>query len=302
MRDRSISLCMIVRNEERQISSCLESIRELVDEMIVVDTGSSDSTVHIAAGFGAQVSRFEFTTVDFAAARNFGLEQARGDWILVLDADERLEPSTVPLIRQCLDFSDTAGYFFERRNFNERSQRFTTDHVVRLFPNRKEHRFRGRVHETVHESIVKAGGRLQSTGIILKHFFSRDDDERRRKNEWYVSLLLQELAENPQDDRPLDFLAAEYHQLGRIDLAAETAERIAAVRPMDPQAHLIAGIYRLLHKADAAGARDAFDRALKLRPGYLEALSFLRSLERGLSNRGVLPPGIPSFRAAEAIQ
>ena len=78
---------MIVKNEEKHLVKCLKSVRDIVDEMIVVDTGSTDKTKDIAQVFGAKVFDFPWTG-DFSAARNHSLEQATGDWILILDADE----------------------------------------------------------------------------------------------------------------------------------------------------------------------------------------------------------------------
>src|SRR5438105_10083516 len=81
---------MIVKNEEANLPACLESVRDLFHEVIVVDTGSTDRTKEIAAGFGARV--FDFPWVDnFAAARNAALEHATGDWIFWMDADDRLD-------------------------------------------------------------------------------------------------------------------------------------------------------------------------------------------------------------------
>ncbi|MBL0712169.1 MAG: glycosyltransferase, partial [Desulfosarcina sp.] len=88
----SLSLCMIVKNEEKYIARCLESLKPIVDEMIVVDTGSSDVTRDIVEVFGAKVFDFEWND-DFSAARNFSLKQASGDWILVMDADEVIASS-----------------------------------------------------------------------------------------------------------------------------------------------------------------------------------------------------------------
>lgn len=85
-----ISLCMIVKNEAGNLSRCLTSVRGVADELIIVDTGSTDDTVAVARSFGAAIVSFPWTG-DFAAARNAGLEQARGTWILVLDADEELD-------------------------------------------------------------------------------------------------------------------------------------------------------------------------------------------------------------------
>src|SRR3982750_4635941 len=86
-----VSLTMIVRNEEKNLPRCLESVRGLFDEIVVVDTGSRDRTKEIAAGFGARVSEFAWID-DFAAARNAALGQASSDYAFWLDADDVIEP------------------------------------------------------------------------------------------------------------------------------------------------------------------------------------------------------------------
>src|SRR5438309_3283180 len=96
-----LSLCMIVKNEERFIQDCLESAREAVDEMVVVDTGSTDRTVELAEQAGAQVSHFQWCN-DFAAARNASIERAKGAWVLWLDADERLGPGSAAELRRAI--------------------------------------------------------------------------------------------------------------------------------------------------------------------------------------------------------
>ncbi len=271
---------MIVKNEERHLARCLDSVRDLAAELIVVDTGSTDRTPHIAAGCGAQVIAFDFTIVDFAAARNCALAHATGRWVLMLDADETLDPAGAPLIQAIAAGSDNAGYFLERRNLpSDPSARTTTDYVVRLFPNRSEYRYRGRVHETIDASILSAGGRLRKSGVIIDHSFAAGLEERRRKNHWYIQILQEEIAADPSDDTRLDFLAAEYHQLGMFDEATEIAERIVRRRPRDSRAHLFLGTYHLLYKPDLPRARAEFQQALKLRPGYPEAEYFLRIMD-----------------------
>src|SRR5580692_6797465 len=116
-----ISLCMIVKNEERVLARCLHSAASLAGEIIVVDTGSTDATLEIAARYGAKVISFDFTRPDFAAARNQALAHASGRWILTLDADETLEPESVPLIRDLATRNENVrnentGYYFERVN------------------------------------------------------------------------------------------------------------------------------------------------------------------------------------------
>jgi glycosyltransferase involved in cell wall biosynthesis len=271
---------MIVKNEERHLARCLDSVRDLAGELLVVDTGSTDRTPQIAAEYGAQVIAFDFTTVDFAAARNCTLAHATGAWVLVLDADETLDPADAPLLQNLAAGTGNIGYFLERRNLPaDSSARPTTDYVVRLFPNRSEYRYRGRVHETIDASILSADGRLRKSGIRIDHTFAAGLEERRRKNRWYIQILQEEIAADPSDDTRLDFLAAEYHQLGMFEEATEIAEQIVKMRPLDPRAHLFLGTYHLLYKPDLARARADFNQALKLRPGYPEAEHFLRMMD-----------------------
>ena len=275
----SLSLCMIVKNEQAALPRCLDSVRGLADEVIVVDTGSTDATREIAARYDAKLVSFDFRTVDFASARNHALTQASGQWILVLDADERLTPDGAPLIRGLIAGGDRAGYYLERLNSQPGAGGATPDHVVRLFPNHPAFRFRGRVHETIDASILAAGARLIRTDIRIEHDFASDPEARRKRNLWYIEILNEEIAANPSDDSRLDFLAAEYHQLGMFEKAAEIAERVACLRPLDPQAHVHAGIYHLLYKVDRSRAKADFLAALTLRPGHAEARSFLQFME-----------------------
>jgi glycosyltransferase involved in cell wall biosynthesis len=275
----AISLCMIVKNEARNLSRCLDSVGGLISELIVVDTGSTDATPCTAALYGAQVIPFDFTNTDFAAARNHGIARALGRWILVLDADETLDRASFPPIERLVALDENAGYFLERHNHSADSGTSTTDYVVRLFPNRPSYRYHGRVHETIDASILSAGGRLKKTGIRIDHNFSSDRETRRRKSHWYIRILEEEIAADPSDHSRLDFLAAEYHQLEMFDEAAEIAQRIARVRPLDARAHLFLGIYDLLHKCDPVSAWADFNRALQLRPGYAEAESFLQLID-----------------------
>jgi glycosyltransferase involved in cell wall biosynthesis len=271
---------MIVKNEERNLARCLDSVRGLTSEFIIVDTGSTDATPNIAAHYGAELIPFDFTTVDFAAARNRAIERARAQWILVLDADEVLELDGVPKIEKLIAGSENAGYFLERHNHASDSQSPFTDYVVRLFPNRPDYRYRGRVHEVIDAAILSGGGRLTKTDIRIDHSFSSDREARRRKNHWYIQILKEEIAADPSDDSRLDFLAAEYHQLEMYDEATKIAERIVQARPLDPRAHLFVGVYHLLYKPDLPRARADFNQALKLRPGYPEAASFLQLLDQ----------------------
>ncbi|HVY91357.1 MAG TPA: glycosyltransferase [Bryobacteraceae bacterium] len=274
-----LSLCMIVKDEERNLAKCLDSVRDLAPEIIIADTGSKDRTVEIARPYGARVFPYSFDRVDFAAARNHTLAQASGRWILVLDADETLPPASMPLVQALIAANENAGYYFARHNYASDAEGFTTDYVVRLFPNRADYRYRGRVHETVDAAILAAGGRLLTSAIQIDHNFVASRETRRRKNYRYIEILKEEIEADPSDTTRLDFLAAEFHQLEMFAEAALVAEEIARLRPLDPSAHLNLGIYRLIYQSDPKRARANFEQAIRLRPGYPEALSFLQTIE-----------------------
>src|SRR5687767_12493572 len=95
----TLSVCLIVKNEERYLAQCLQSVRGLWDDLVIVDTGSTDRTVEIAESFGARVFHFTWCD-DFSAARNFCLDQITTDWILSLDADETIAGRDHALIRE----------------------------------------------------------------------------------------------------------------------------------------------------------------------------------------------------------
>jgi glycosyltransferase involved in cell wall biosynthesis len=275
----ALSLCMIVKDEERNLPRCLDSVRGLAGELIIVDTGSTDETPRIAAGYRAEVIPFDFRTVDFAAARNCAIAHATGRWILMLDADETLDRASAPIVEKLVALGENAGYFLERHNHASDSSNPTTDYVIRLFPNRPNYRYRGRVHETIDAAILSGGGGLRKTEICIDHNFASDRESRRRKNHWYIEILKEEIAADPSDDSRLDFLAAEYHQLGMFDEATGIAERIVRMRPLDARAHLFLGTYHLVYQSDLVRARADFNQALKLRPDYPEARSFLQLID-----------------------
>lgn len=156
--DQKLSLCMIVRNEEKYLADALKSVQDVVDEMIVVDTGSTDRTVEIAREYGAKVFFYEWND-DFSAARNESLKHATGDWILQMDADERLDDSLKENLRVFLVPSDRAIRYqvFIRNYMSEGDASSILGHyMVRLFRKTPDTTFFGVIHEQI----------FPNTGII----------------------------------------------------------------------------------------------------------------------------------------
>ena len=161
---------MIARNEEDFIGRCFLSVKDLANELILVDTGSVDSTKKIALDAGAKIVDFPWCD-DFSAARNAGLDIATGRWILVLDADEYLPESSVMAIREIITSDSLPNRAFQLLN------KSTTDggrtgiagHIVRLFPNDPQIRYEWPVHEQVVTSLQRAGVSIENTSIEIIH-------------------------------------------------------------------------------------------------------------------------------------
>lgn len=169
-----LSLCMIVKNEEEYLPSCLNSVRGIADEIIVVDNGSTDSSVQVANRFGARIISHEWRE-DFSEARNISLDAATGDWIMVLDADEELAGSSAPAIKSFLERVRADGVEMIIRNELPQTDVAAYDElrIVRLFRNRKEYRYQFLIHEQIRPSIEMRGGRIvPSDFTILHHGYS----------------------------------------------------------------------------------------------------------------------------------
>lgn len=147
-----LSLCMIVKNEEATLADCLNSVKDVVDEMVVLDTGSTDRTVEIAQEFGAKVYFFEWCN-DFAIARNQALGMVTGDWVLVLDADEKLKPEIAPVITQAIQKDDCILINLIRHEIGAAQSPYSM--VSRLFRHHPEVYFTHPYHAMVDDSIVQ---------------------------------------------------------------------------------------------------------------------------------------------------
>lgn len=215
----TLSLCMIVKNEEANLSRCLESVKGVVDEIIVVDTGSTDQTVEIARQHRARVFSHQWND-DFAAARNVSLLHATSDWILVLDADEALAPEDRTPLRKLLRHDGPTAFLLNIVSpvDDQRSSHAVINAFQRLFRNRLGIRFEGRCHEQVAPLIVQLGGTVSRSEIRVHHwgYHSRwvDLSEKRRRN---MRLLKTQLAEHPDDPLSHFHLGEVYALEGRLD-------------------------------------------------------------------------------------
>ena len=215
-----ITAAMIVRNEEQFLGDCLASIAGLVDEVVVVDTGSHDRTREIAREHGARVFEFPWTD-DFSAARNRALELSRGEWILYIDADERMRPGAADQVRaQLAAGRDTAGEYV----WLHPRPGHTAYRVLRFFRNHPAIRFEGVIHETMWPSLHRycdATGRgIDMSEMVLDHLgYEENQDRKHARN---LPLLLRAVAADPLRIYASSHLADTYMAIGKPELAEET--------------------------------------------------------------------------------
>jgi len=204
----TVSLTMIVRNEEQNLPRCLESVRGLFDETVVVDTGSTDRTKEIAATFGARVIDFAWID-DFAAARNVALNHATGNYALWLDADDVIEPperEKLETLLMRLQPDGKAAYVLRCLCDKADGGQITVDHV-RLFPLLPGIRWERRVHEVINAAVDRARIKTEWTDISIRHTGYADPAIHERKRQRNLKLLQRELAERPDDPFTYYYLA-----------------------------------------------------------------------------------------------
>lgn len=198
----SISACLIVRDEEKNLARCLSSLAGHVDEIVVVDTGSSDSTLRIAESFGAKTAQIEWKD-DFASARNASLELATGHWILWIDADEEVAEGSWEDIARAVVRPQFGGYYITVVNFMGDSAK--TDQFVhspvRLFRRVPGVRFTGRIHEQVVPSLQRLGLPLAHLEEARINHYGYLDHQLAAKNklERTIRLIEREVRDYPED-------------------------------------------------------------------------------------------------------
>ncbi|MFA7229330.1 MAG: glycosyltransferase [Melioribacteraceae bacterium] len=186
------TLSMIVKNEEKFLRDCLISVKGLVDEIVVVDTGSSDNTIKIAEEYGAKTYHFEWIN-DFAAARNFALEKSTGDWILYLDADERLDQNSIPELKKIINSNERLACYCTVKSYDSEGSRDNSLQYPRLFSNSTGIKFTGKVHEQIEPSLLQNKYRVADTNILIHHLgYDITKDEKNKKARRNLSILLEE--------------------------------------------------------------------------------------------------------------
>jgi len=282
---QGISLCMIVKNEAHRIIDCLSSITNMVDEMIVVDTGSTDNTIALAEQAGAKVFPFEWKN-DTASARNFGLRKAKYEWILVMDADEFIAESDFDKIRHSIKNEDIDGFVFDQRSYtddpdteNWKANDFSYQKskpyagffditVIRLFRNRSDIKYTDHAHELIERSMKDRP--KKNINIPIHHFgISNGRISSEEKNTHYLNLLLEDLKDKPDSFKPHFLLGRQYYQTNQLDKAIFHLKKAIELRPSDTGAFHNLGT-ALIKNKNYVLALEYLNKAVEMNPYYEE--------------------------------
>ncbi len=274
---------MIVKNGATDLAYCLGSVRGIVAEIVVADTGSGDGSPEVARQFGARVFSIPWES-DFAKARNMALARVQSDWVLILDADERLDESAKELLPALLANKRAAGYQVKIRNWvtsmattvwdrtatpNDGSYEpargfpgFVDHENVRLFRRDPSVYFTGRVHETVGWRIQESGGTIGDSKLLIHHMgIVRDAHERAQKIKFYRDLGKLKVADMPTNAQAhFELGVAELENFGNIREALRSFEESCKINPKFGVAWFFLGVchFRL---GEFPKALECFQRA-----------------------------------------
>ncbi|MBV8333057.1 MAG: glycosyltransferase, partial [Candidatus Eremiobacteraeota bacterium] len=274
-----ISLCMIVKNEERFLRQCLDSVKDVVDEMIVVDTGSTDTTMEIARSYGAHVIQRPWRD-DFAWARNQALEAATKRWILVLDADEELLVESIPALRQLKTVPAEHTALWARLHNKSDDYRGTgamSHALIRVFPNTPEIRYKGLIHEYPTVSGNRDGLKgMTSPVTIVHHGYVKEIVNAREKGARNLAMVRAATEQEPEEAFNWFNLGSTAFMVNDYETARDALERMRSMVGKERRGFMPNGLAVLAETYcdkmdDPVRGEEVARHALEIAPHYANA-------------------------------
>jgi glycosyltransferase involved in cell wall biosynthesis len=187
---------MIVKNEEQNLDRCLQSAAKIVDQIVIVDTGSTDRTVEIAQSYRAEIYQYPWKS-DFSAARNESLKYASGPWILILDADDELASQSASQIRPLIATTefDAIGIIIRTIAPPNDIIKYMDDTRYRLFRNGKGFQYEQKVHNQIAPSIIRNGGKTCDSDLLIIHHGYKENFQRKANRS--LPMIEEALNSNP---------------------------------------------------------------------------------------------------------
>ncbi len=245
----TLTVCFIVRDEALYIVDALASIKELADEILVIDSGSQDATPTLVKGFDPKILFYERTWPNsFSDQKNFALSQATGDWILFLDADERVFESDHSKIRHAIEDPAVFAYNLEIRNYTRLFQQFGfrwnrdnniapgyyITHLHRLFRRDPRIRYQGKLHERIEPSLQKAQLKTGDLPVTIHHLGPLKEEDQalsKKRYSFYAQLGEEKIIDEPSDSQAYWELGVVYQKLGRHEEALQKFEEACRLSP-----------------------------------------------------------------------
>ena len=281
---------MIVKNEADLLDRCLASVADFVDEIVIVDTGSTDRTVDIATSYGAIVIHHQWQD-DFAEARNLSLAHATGDWILWMDADEELESEDGPTLRETIEVSEEPILLIQLTNYYgsappDSNRAYQIAHH-RLFRNGRGFRFAQPIHEQLNaEAVLGSVPALRTLPVRIYHYGYMDEIKSSRgKAERNIEILLRQKVGESYSPWVDYHLASEWMGLKKVEAALGSVNlaiaRFLARGQLPPSITYKLKYALLLESGHADRVWPAVDKAIRIYPDYVD-LYFYKGLARFL--------------------
>jgi tetratricopeptide (TPR) repeat protein len=312
----TLGLSMIAKNEGHTLGACLASVGNIVSQIVIADTGSSDETVEVANNFGATVISVPWNH-DFAEARNASLRAMETDWVLVLDCDEELDVQAAAALPKLVT-RNVGGYLVPIRNYvptltgrgwdrvtepNDRvhprakhAPAYFVHENCRLFRRSPEVYFTGRVHELVERRLTALNLKLERANFFIHHFGQLAEQEARaQKAAGYLELLRLKVQDTPED--PLAWVQLglqEYESSHQAEQALHCFNEALRLQPGSSEAHVFKGMVLV----EIGKYREAVEELEQARPSGPSNALRLQLRADALHNLGKLEESCASYLQA----
>ncbi|AGB19836.1 glycosyltransferase [Thermoanaerobacterium thermosaccharolyticum] len=245
----TLSLCLITKDEEKNIARCINSVKDIVDEIVVVDTGSKDKTVEIAKSFGEKVKVINAKWEDdFSKARNTAIENATSDWILFLDADEEIKKEDVEKIKPLLYDDTVEAYMFKFINYSGASVSSGLSEIhynFRLFRNNGKLKYVYPIHENLKNIEEDRAPIFKNADVTILHYgYLSEIRIEKNKTQRYIDMISKYLAKHPNDKFQQGNLAVEYYNAGEYNKALK--HLLIATKSMNLNSYATPRLFRYL--------------------------------------------------------
>lgn len=282
-----LTLCMMVKNEEKCLLRAIDSVKPIVDEIIIVDTGSNDRTIELAKEAGAKIIEYEWDN-DYPKIRNLGLRAATGRWILVLDADEVIDAGELPEMKRIIQNDHVHGYMLIQKSYTDRRTYrgwvpvkpddpeygkhagYISNPICRLFQNRNDIYFENILHELIEPTILKFGGRIDNSNISILHYGHNYFEFKPDKWDNYIASGVKNIDSNPTSARPHRDIGLAMIQAGRYEEAiTEFLKGMQKNPDTENLRYNLAVAYNHCNKKEKA--LEHFSKVRQTDPCYLDA-------------------------------